>query len=81
MGYVTTTYPFLFRVIYSVCNERMIKMNFILTTLSVTLGIMLSSILMVLVVTRPKVLTWYSKLMITSLNSMSEKLDNMGENQ
>jgi ABC-type multidrug transport system fused ATPase/permease subunit len=60
-------------------------MNFILTTLSITLGVILAWILITMLAvisfTSQKVLKLYSKLSMKMVNTMNELIDEIEENQ
>ena len=60
-------------------------MNFILTTLSITLGIVLASLIMVAIMlavfASPKVMKWYSKIIFRAMTKVEEVVDELEENQ
>lgn len=50
-------------------------LEFILLTVSITLGIMLSSVVMLLVMLQPKVMLWYAKKVTDLTNKMFETMN------
>lgn len=47
-------------------------MEFIMMTLSFTVGILLASVLAFVIMLQPKVMKWYTKLMMKTMNNMAE---------